>query len=67
MVSQGDVLKINFDPQLGHEQSGYRPTVVVSNRMYQGWISRAHILQKLIPGFLHITDSILANSRTIFC
>lgn len=29
MVKQGDIIKINFNPQKGHEQSGYRPAVVV--------------------------------------
>jgi mRNA interferase MazF len=31
MVSQGDIIKIDFDPQVGHEQAGYRPAVVISN------------------------------------
>ena len=31
MVKQGDIIKINFNPQMGHEQSGYRPAVIVSN------------------------------------
>lgn len=31
MVKQGDIIKINFNPQKGHEQAGYRPAVVVSN------------------------------------
>ncbi|MDR3295015.1 MAG: type II toxin-antitoxin system PemK/MazF family toxin [Clostridiales Family XIII bacterium] len=31
MVSQGDIVKIDFSPTMGHEQSGYRPAVVVSN------------------------------------
>ena len=31
MVKQGDIIKINFNPQAGHEQAGYRPAVVVSN------------------------------------
>ena len=30
MVNQGDIIKLNFDPQLGHEQSGYRPALIVS-------------------------------------
>ncbi len=33
MINQGDIL-INFNPQLGHEQSGYRPVLVVSNNHY---------------------------------
>lgn len=31
MVNQGDIIKICFDPTKGHEQSGYRPALVVSN------------------------------------
>ena len=31
MVKQGDIIKLNFDPQSGREQAGYRPAVVVSN------------------------------------
>ena len=33
MVKQGDIIKINFNPILGSEQSGYRPAVVVSNNL----------------------------------
>lgn len=31
MVRQGDIIKIDLSPTVGHEQSGYRPVVVVSN------------------------------------
>lgn len=31
MVKQGDIIKLSFNPQAGHEQAGYRPAVVVSN------------------------------------
>ena len=31
MVKQGDIIKLDFSPTKGHEQSGYRPAVVVSN------------------------------------
>lgn len=33
MVRQGDILKISFNPQKGHEQAGFRPAVVISNRL----------------------------------
>jgi len=32
--SQGDIIKLNFDPTLGHEQAGYRPAVVVSRKLF---------------------------------
>lgn len=34
MVKQGDIIKLNFDPQSGHEQAGYRPAVVISNNFF---------------------------------
>jgi len=34
MVKQGDIIKLDFDPQIGHEQAGYRPAVVISNNYF---------------------------------
>lgn len=31
MVKQGDIIKVSFNPQQGHEQAGYRPALVISN------------------------------------
>lgn len=31
---QGDIIKINFNPTVGHEQRGFRPALVVSNFDY---------------------------------
>jgi len=34
MVKQGDIIKVNFNPQAGHEQAGNRPAVVISNNFF---------------------------------
>lgn len=34
MVSQGDIVMLDFNPQTGHEQAGYRPALVVSNNFF---------------------------------
>lgn len=34
MVKQGDIIKLNFGPTKGHEQSGYRPALVISNNFF---------------------------------
>jgi len=34
MVKQGDIIAIDLDPIKGHEQSGYRPVLVINNSMY---------------------------------
>jgi mRNA interferase MazF len=31
---QGDIVFVNFDPTLGHEQAGFRPALVVSKTLY---------------------------------
>ena len=32
----GDLIKIDFDPQAGHEQAGWRPALVISEALYNG-------------------------------
>lgn len=34
MVKQGDIIKLNFNPQVGHEQARYRPALVISNNFF---------------------------------
>lgn len=34
MVRQGHVIWVDFDPQAGHEQTGRRPALVVSNNTF---------------------------------
>lgn len=34
MVKQGTIIKLNFNPQAGHEQAGFRPAVVLSNNVF---------------------------------
>lgn len=32
----GDVVRLQFDPQVGHEQAGHRPALVISPAAYNG-------------------------------
>jgi mRNA interferase MazF len=38
MVRQGDIIRLDFDPQSGHEQAGQRPALVVSNDTYNNFM-----------------------------
>ena len=31
MVKQGDIIKVSFNTNSGHEQQGFRPAIVISN------------------------------------
>jgi mRNA interferase MazF len=38
---RGDIIWLDFDPRLGHEQSGHRPALVVSPASYNGLVGLA--------------------------
>ncbi|HHY05236.1 MAG TPA: type II toxin-antitoxin system PemK/MazF family toxin [Thermoanaerobacterales bacterium] len=38
---QGDIVYLEFDPQVGHEQKGKRPALVVSNNTYNKFTKMA--------------------------
>ena len=33
-LKQGDIIKLDFDPQTGYEQKGRRPAIVISNSYF---------------------------------
>jgi mRNA interferase MazF len=41
MVKQGDIIRLNFNPQAGHEQSGRRPALVISNNSFTQIMQKA--------------------------
>ena len=71
MVKQGDIIKINFNPNKGHEQAGYRPALVVSNNIYNNQTKMAIVCPitnttKRFP--LHIElDNRVETTGAILC
>ncbi|MCL2155658.1 MAG: type II toxin-antitoxin system PemK/MazF family toxin [Leptospirales bacterium] len=41
MVKQGNIILVDFDPQLGHEQKGRRPALVISNDLFNRYSEMA--------------------------
>jgi mRNA interferase MazF len=33
-LTKGDIIKVSFDPTVGHEQAGYRPALVISGNIF---------------------------------
>jgi mRNA interferase MazF len=33
-LERGSLIKVSFDPTLGHEQAGYRPALVLSDKLF---------------------------------
>ena len=71
MVKQGDIIKINFNPNKGHEQAGYRPALVVSNNIYNNQTKMAIVcpITNTIKRFpLHIElDNRVETTGAILC
>lgn len=64
MVRQGDIIKLDFDPQSGHEQAGYRPAVVICNDFFNSKVNLTivcPITNTIKPFPLHIP----LDNRTI--
>jgi mRNA interferase MazF len=38
---RGDVVRVSFNPQAGHEQAGWRPALVLSPKTYNGRVGLA--------------------------
>jgi mRNA interferase MazF len=52
IYEQGDIISLDFSPTQGHEQSGYRPVLVVSRSLYNantGFIAVCPITSKNKP------------------
>jgi len=37
MVKQGNIIWLDFDPQIGYEQKGRRPALVISNEIFNNF------------------------------
>lgn len=69
---RGDAIWINFNPQVGHEQSGRRPAIVLSPQSYNGKVGlcllcpitnqvKGYPFEVLIPEGLGITGVALSD------
>ena len=60
---QGDIITIDLDPRMGHEQQGFRPVIVLSNDIvskYSNVIIAAPIstTQRRLPLYQSLPDNI---------
>ena len=60
---QGQVLKLDLDPTLGHEQKGYRPVLTVSASLFNKttgfcWVVPVTTPQKGLPNEIRLPDGL---------
>src|SRR5260370_33378468 len=69
---KGHIIKVNFDPQAGHEQAGWRPALVLSPTAYNRHglaivvpitnQVKGYPLEVLVPARLATTGGILSDA-----
>ena len=69
---RGDVVNINLSPQVGHEQAGHRPALVMSSDTYNKRVglaivcpisnqSKGYVFEVLIPAGIGVTGVVMAD------
>ena len=71
MVKQGDIIKLQFNPQSGHEQARYRPAVVISNNFFNKITNMSLVCpissrNSVFPLHLHL-DERTKTSGVVMC
>jgi len=68
---RGDLVKLNFTPQAGHEQAGWRPGLVISPKAYNSFglalvcpitnQCKGYPFEVSLPGGLPVTGVVLSD------
>ncbi|MDL2260240.1 type II toxin-antitoxin system PemK/MazF family toxin [Deltaproteobacteria bacterium OttesenSCG-928-K17] len=67
---QGQILKLDLDPTLGHEQKGYRPVLVVSATIFNRhtgfcWVVPATTPKKGLPNEIRLPDGLAVHGTLL--
>ena len=60
---QGDIIKLNLNPRLGHEQQGFRPVIVLSNNIVSLYanvviVAPTSTTQRKLPLYFDLPDNL---------
>jgi len=67
---QGDIIKIDLDPRIGHEQQGFRPVIVLSNDIisrYTNVVIAAPIstTKRRLPLYYDLPDNLVTKGTVL--
>ena len=67
---QGDIINIDLDPRIGHEQQGFRPVVVLSNNIvsqYTNVVIAAPIstTKRRLPLYYNLPDNLKTTGTVL--
>ena len=70
LPQRGQVLKLNLDPTLGHEQKGYRPVLVISASLFNKhtgfcWVVPVTTSQKGLPNEVRLLEGLSVHGTLL--
>ena len=63
-AKQGDIIMLNFDPQIGNEQKGRRPALVISNKTFNNFTKRGAMVCPITNTDRGLRIQVKLNDRT---
>ena len=63
-AKQGDIIKLNFDPQIGNEQKGRRPALVVSNKTFNNFTKKGAMVCPITNTDRGLKIQVVLDDRT---
>ncbi|MCL2773831.1 MAG: type II toxin-antitoxin system PemK/MazF family toxin [Oscillospiraceae bacterium] len=63
-AKQGDIIRLDFDPQKGHEQKGRRPALVISNATFNNFTGKAALVCPITNTDRGIPIQVKLDNRT---
>jgi mRNA interferase MazF len=67
---QGDVIKVNLNPRVGHEQQGFRPVIVLSNNLVSQYtnvviVAPVSTTLRRLPLYRDLPDSLITKGAVL--
>lgn len=63
IFDKGDIIWLDFDPALGHEQQGHRPGIVISNK-FTNRLTNTHVVMPITSNMKSFPTHIPLDDRT---
>jgi len=67
---QGDIIKLNLNPRIGHEQQGFRPVIVMSNNIIARYthvviVAPISTTQRSLPLYRDLPDGLTTRGTVL--
>ena len=67
---QGDIITIDLDPRMGHEQQGFRPVIVLSNNIVSQFtnviiVAPVSSTQRRLPLYQNLPDNLKTKGTVL--